>query len=53
LLFHRRLSICIEPIFWLPMTYGEHIRCLRWRLGWLSLRYSMFCSIHPLHSLTK
>ena len=35
------------------MTHGERSRCLRWRLVWLSLGYSMTCPIHPPHSLTE
>ncbi|OBZ83054.1 hypothetical protein A0J61_08895 [Choanephora cucurbitarum] len=33
LLSHCRTKISMNPILWLPMTHGEHSRCIRWRLS--------------------
>ncbi|KAI8969329.1 hypothetical protein BDF20DRAFT_826725, partial [Mycotypha africana] len=44
---------CSSLSLWLPMTFVERDRCLRWRLGWLPNNYSTSCLYHPTRTLTK
>ncbi|KAI8982359.1 hypothetical protein BDF20DRAFT_866483 [Mycotypha africana] len=35
------------------MSFIEHSRCLRWRLGWLPTNYSAHCQFQPSITLSK
>ncbi|KAG1062866.1 hypothetical protein G6F41_011222 [Rhizopus arrhizus] len=51
-------SVChpnlgLDPILWLPMTYAERSRVIRWRLGWLPGGIPQPCIYHPNVMLTR
>ncbi|KAI9470611.1 MAG: hypothetical protein EXX96DRAFT_490702, partial [Benjaminiella poitrasii] len=48
-----RPTISIDLILWLPMSFVESSRCVRWRLGWLPNGYSTYCPTHPSQRLTR
>ncbi|KAG1546448.1 hypothetical protein G6F49_010495 [Rhizopus delemar] len=49
----RFLSVSLDPILWLPMSYAERSRCIRWRLGWLPGGKPHPCPKHPTLKFTR
>lgn len=52
-LSHRRRSVSLDLILWLPMSTSEHSHCICWRLGWLPGGKPKPCPRHPAHHLSK
>ncbi|KAG1629224.1 hypothetical protein G6F44_011682 [Rhizopus delemar] len=48
-----RRSVSLDPILWLPMSYAERSRCIRWRLGWLPGGKPHPCPKHPTFKFTR
>ncbi|KAG0785673.1 hypothetical protein G6F21_009103 [Rhizopus arrhizus] len=48
-----RPNLGLDPILWLPMTYAERSRVIRWRLGWLPGGIPQPCIYHPNIMLTR
>ncbi|KAG1137527.1 hypothetical protein G6F37_011056 [Rhizopus arrhizus] len=48
-----RPNLGLNPILWLPMTYAERSRVIRWRLGWLPGSIPQPCIYHPNVMLTR
>ncbi|KAG1257368.1 hypothetical protein G6F68_009337 [Rhizopus microsporus] len=48
-----RPNLGLDPILWLPMTYAERSRVIRWRLGWLPGGIPQPCIYHPNVMLTR
>ncbi|KAG0783374.1 hypothetical protein G6F22_008709 [Rhizopus arrhizus] len=53
LLFACRPTLGIDPILWLPMSYAERSRSVRWRLGWLPGGEPKPCIFHPTGKFTR
>jgi hypothetical protein len=43
----------VDPILWLPMSYIERSRLIRWRMGWLPGGRPKPCIYHPHDLLTR
>ncbi|EIE86863.1 hypothetical protein RO3G_11574 [Rhizopus delemar RA 99-880] len=48
-----RRSVSLDPILWLPMSYAERSRYIRWRLGWLPGGKPHPCPKHPMFKFTR
>ncbi|KAG0805919.1 hypothetical protein G6F16_012368 [Rhizopus arrhizus] len=48
-----RPNLGLDPILWLPMTYAERSRVIRWLLGWLPGGIPQPCIYHPNVTLTR
>ncbi|EIE82075.1 hypothetical protein RO3G_06780 [Rhizopus delemar RA 99-880] len=48
-----RPNLGLDPILWLPMTYAERSRVIRWRLGWLPGGIPQPCIYHSNVMLTR
>ncbi|KAG1292455.1 hypothetical protein G6F62_004870 [Rhizopus arrhizus] len=53
LLFACRSTLGIAPVLWLPMSYSERSRLVRWLLGWLPGGESKPCIFHPTEKFTR
>ena len=51
LLNQCRKYIGIDPILWLPMSSGEHIFCIYYRLGWITNHQQQSCP--NCHQVTR
>ncbi|KAG1207887.1 hypothetical protein G6F35_010928 [Rhizopus arrhizus] len=48
-----RPQLVVDPILWLPMSYIERSRLIRWRMGWLPGGRPKPCIYHPHDLLTR
>ncbi|KAG1578780.1 hypothetical protein G6F48_011664 [Rhizopus delemar] len=48
-----RPQLIVDPILWLPMSYIERSRLIRWRMGWLPGGRPKPCIYHPHDLLTR
>ncbi|KAG1028717.1 hypothetical protein G6F57_001337 [Rhizopus arrhizus] len=46
-------QLVVDPILWLPMSYIERNRLIRWRMGWLPGGRPKPCIYHPHDLLTR
>ncbi|KAG1625268.1 hypothetical protein G6F44_012699 [Rhizopus delemar] len=53
LLSSCRRSVSLDPTLWLPMSYAERSRCIRWRIGCLPGGKPHLCLKHPTLKFTR
>ncbi|KAG1147073.1 hypothetical protein G6F37_011848 [Rhizopus arrhizus] len=48
-----RPQLVVDPILWLPVSYIERSRLIRWHMGWLPGGRPKLCIYHPHELLTR